>query len=85
MPILSLFRKSPFEPLRHHMLKVKECVSLVPQLFDKLADQDYDGLEELAEQVFRTEHEADEIKDAIRTTLPKSIFMPVSITSHNNK
>lgn len=59
------------------MLKVKECVSLVPQLFEKLADQDYDALEELAEQVFRTEHEADEIKDAIRTTLPKSIFMPV--------
>lgn len=77
MPILSLFRKSPFEPLRHHMLKVKECVCYVPPMFDKLAAGDYDGLQQLAEQVFKTEHEADVIKDQIRTQLPKSIFMPV--------
>jgi len=79
MSIISkLFGKSPFEPLYQHMLKVKECVDLVRPLMDALLKKDEKKVKEIAERVFKAEHEADLVKKDIRNHLPKSLFLPVA-------
>lgn len=78
MSIISkLFGKSPFEPLYQHMLKVKECVDLVRPLINFLLAGDHKKVEEIAEKIFRAEHESDMVKKEIRNNLPKGIFLPV--------
>lgn len=79
MSILAkLFGKSPFEPLYQHMLKVNECVKLVSPLVEALLADDHDRLKEIAEKIFKAEHEADMVKKEIRNNLPKGIFLPVN-------
>ncbi len=72
-----MFETSPFEPLLHHFRKVQECVLLVRPMFEAARDGDGDKLEELADRVFKTEHQADIIKDEIRQVIPRSFFLPV--------
>lgn len=75
--IHDLFRESPFEPLRYHMKTAMECVALVRPMFEAVRNGQYEKLQELAETIFKTEHEADIIKDDIRQTIPKRFFLPV--------
>ncbi len=75
--ISKLFRESPFEPLRYHLKTVMECVDFVRPMFEAVRDKQYDVLHVLATKVFKTEHEADIIKDDIRRTIPKRFFLPV--------
>ena len=75
--IKDLFKESPFEPLRYHMKTVWECVGFVRPMFEAVRDTKYDDLQEIARKVFKTEHEADIIKDDIRRTIPKRFFLPV--------
>lgn len=75
--INTLFEESPFEPLLHHYDKVRECVDLVRPMFKAVKNEDYEKLEELAQKVFKTEHDADLIKDEIRQEIPRSFFLPV--------
>jgi predicted phosphate transport protein (TIGR00153 family) len=75
--IREMFTRSPFEPLRHHMAKVMECVDLVVPMFESVRDGRHDELDRLANKVFKTEHEADLIKDEIRRSIPKQFFLPV--------
>ena len=78
MSIISkLFGRSPFEPLYQHMLKVKECVDLIGPLINSLLAGDHKKVEEIAEKIFKAEHEADMVKKEIRNNLPKGIFLPV--------
>ncbi|MFQ5422579.1 MAG: TIGR00153 family protein [Phycisphaerae bacterium] len=73
----SLFEQSPFEPLLHHLQKVRECVTLVRPLLEAVRDGSHDRLTELTDRVFKTEHQADIIKDDIRQVIPRSFFLPV--------
>lgn len=75
--IKNLFEESPFEPLLHHYDKVRECVDLVRPMFRAVKNEDYEELGKLAQKVFKTEHEADLIKDEIRQEIPRSFFLPV--------
>lgn len=75
--IAELFGRSPFKSLEKHMEKVKECLNEVPSLFDALFESDYEKVKERSKKVLKLEHEADEIKDKIRSQLPHSLFMPV--------
>ncbi len=75
--IKTLFDTSPFEPLMHHFEKVRECVSLVRPMFDTIRQEQYEQLEKLTDKVFKTEHQADIIKDEIRQEIPRSFFLPV--------
>ncbi len=75
--ISEMFKVSPFEPLRHHMISVKNCVALVWPMFDAVRDQDDDKLQDLCRRVFKAEHEADIIKNEIRQSIPKRFFLPV--------
>jgi predicted phosphate transport protein (TIGR00153 family) len=75
--IQALFRESPFEPLRYHMKTVIECAGFVRPMFEAVRDGRNADLDELAKKVFKTEHEADIIKDDIRRNIPKRFFLPV--------
>ncbi|MEE9256928.1 MAG: TIGR00153 family protein [bacterium] len=75
--IVQLFTKSPFGALQEHMAKGGECVGLVHGMFEALLNEDAEGLAALAKQVSKLEHRADEIKNEIRDSLPRSIFLPV--------
>ena len=77
MGIRDLFKESPFEPLRRHMDMVKQTVDLVRPMFERLRDRDFEGLEAITRDVFKFEHEADQIKTEIRQKIPKTFFLPV--------
>ena len=75
--IEELFQRSPFEPLLHHLKKVRECVTLVRPMLEAVRDQQSSQLDELVKRVFKLEHDADTIKDEIRQAIPRSFFLPV--------
>ena len=75
--IEELFNTSPFEPLLHHLQKVRQCTDLVRPMLEAVRDGAYDKLETITEQVFKTEHQADIIKDEIRQVIPRNFFLPV--------
>lgn len=69
--------ESPFIPLSEHMDKVRACVDLVVPMFACVQAGDYEQLQALAQQVFRSEHDADRIKRRIRDTIPTAFTLPV--------
>ncbi len=75
--IEDLFQKSPFEPMREHMAAVMECVVLVKPMFEACLEGDHVKLKEIAERVFKVEHDADIIKDEIRQVIPTRFVLPV--------
>ena len=75
--VLSLFAKSPFKGLSAHMEKGRECYILLKPLFEAAFAEDYDKVDEIFRQIHEMEHEADILKDDIRSALPKSLFLPV--------
>ncbi len=75
--ITKKFRESPFEPLRFHMTTVMECIAFVRPMFEAVRDGKQEDLQAIAKKVFKTEHDADMIKDEIRQTIPKRFFLPV--------
>ncbi len=75
--ILSMFSKSPFKPLGSHMDKVRACVDQIEPLFKALDRGDYDEVGKISELIVKLEHEADKIKDDIRTHMRQTVFLPV--------
>ncbi|MFQ5815316.1 MAG: TIGR00153 family protein [Candidatus Hydrothermarchaeaceae archaeon] len=75
--ILSVFAKSPFNSLNDHIVKVKECSDMLRDCINAYSEEDFEKAEKLALEISKVEREADDIKNAIRDTMPKSIFMPV--------
>ncbi len=78
--LLDLFnwqQESPFLPLHEHCHPVRACVELVPSMFQCVASGEYQRLQALAEDVFRSEHEADKIKRQIRDAIPRTFSLPV--------
>jgi predicted phosphate transport protein (TIGR00153 family) len=70
-------RKSPFDQLVDHMVKVRECIDLLRDGIINYYKGNYKGFSELAEKISTIEHEADIIKGNIRNHLPNSLLMPV--------
>lgn len=77
LTILNLFGRSPFSPLMAHMEKVKECVELLPSLFEAVKEGRQDEVEKIADKIGDLEHKADLGKNDIRNHLPKSLFLAV--------
>ncbi|MCF7958414.1 MAG: TIGR00153 family protein [Phycisphaerae bacterium] len=71
------FGASPFSQLHEHSKKVHECVKLMRPLTDALLAEDYDKIEELHNLMSKTEHEADQIKNKIRSNLTELYFLSV--------
>ncbi len=59
------------------MDKVRACVEQIKPLFDALENKDYDSVQKISELIVKLEHEADMIKDDIRTHMQQSMFLPV--------
>lgn len=78
MRIFDLFRKSPFQPLQEMMEKVKECAHQARPLYEALMEEDKENLQEIVNRISHLEFEADQIKNRIRSTLPRGILMPVA-------
>jgi len=72
-----MFSKSPFKPLGSHMDKVRACVDQIDPLFQALGKGDYAEVAQISELIVKLEHEADIIKDDIRTHMRQTVFLPV--------
>ena len=75
--IRKLFGGSPFRPLVEHTKKVHECVLLIRPIADALVAGDHEKLGELQNQMSKTEHEADVIKDEIRKMITGVRFFSI--------
>ena len=80
-PIAGLFGKSPFKPTQQHMEAVEKCASECVPLFAALLAGDGEKAAGHKDRVFELENEADDIKNQIRSQLPKSLLMPVQARS----
>ncbi len=76
--ITDLFGKSPFGPLVEHTKKVHECVEMMWPLMEAAVNEEYELLPDLLDKVSRLEYESDKLKHAIRDSLTRRFFMPVS-------
>lgn len=76
-PLAKLLKRSPFKALQQHMRVVLECVRCIPGLFDALIAGDEAALKSAKEAIFKSENEADGVKNELRANLPKGLFMPV--------
>lgn len=74
--IIDLLGKSPIKPLQEHMSKVCHCTELLGDFLSACAKSDWSNAAELQRQIVAAENEADEIKNTIRASLPKSVWMP---------
>ncbi|MEM7222238.1 MAG: TIGR00153 family protein [Pseudomonadota bacterium] len=76
-PLGNLFGPSPFKPLQEHMRVVVRCAEQVPGLFEAIFSGDEAKLQAVKDKIFALENEADEIKNELRSHLPRTMFMPV--------
>ena len=78
IPFMSLFVTSPFEGVKEHADKIKECAWAFQQAIECFISHRCKTFEELRSEVVRLESEADAIKRRIRGHLPMGTMMPVS-------
>ena len=73
----SLFGHSPIRPMQAHMKAATRCAKVIVPFFEAMAQGDVEAMTRLSEEVDRLEHEADELKNEIRSRLPQRLFMAV--------
>ena len=72
-----IFAPSPFKKLHKHSVKVHECVKLLQPLADALLAEEYDKIEQLHNEMSKTEHEADVLKNELRDQIGRLHFLSV--------
>ena len=78
MPLMgNLFGRSPVRPMQQHMKVAVACARQVLPLFEDMAAGNTAELAAHRREIDRLEHEADEIKNEIRSHLPRRLFMAV--------
>ena len=75
--IAGLFGRSPFHALQEHMRAVLDCTREVPELFEALAAGEQERVRTIKDRIFEKEENADQVKNVLRSHLPKGLFMPV--------
>ena len=79
MPFISsLFGRSPIRPMQQHMRAAVDCAREVLPLVEAMATGDAAAVAGRRTEICRLEHEADQIKNQIRSNLPRRFFMAVS-------
>jgi predicted phosphate transport protein (TIGR00153 family) len=79
MPLISsLFGRSPIRPMQQHMKAAVDCARGVLPLVEAMAAGDAAAIAACRSEISRLEHVADEIKNEIRSSLPRRFFMAVS-------
>ncbi len=72
-----LFGRSPFSQIQQHMDQVNKCIEKMSEVIAAAKAGEFEVIEELAYEVSKLEHQADQIKDDIRERLLKRFFMPI--------
>jgi len=75
--IADLFGHSPIRPMQRHMHAAVACARHVLPLAEAMAAGDPEAVASCRAEIDRLEHEADEIKNEIRSRLPKRLFMAI--------
>jgi predicted phosphate transport protein (TIGR00153 family) len=76
MPLMGdLFGQSPIRPMQQHMKAVVACAREVLPLFEDMAAGRTDAFASRRKAIDDLEHRADDIKNAIRSRLPRRLFM----------
>ncbi|MFP3869424.1 MAG: TIGR00153 family protein [Syntrophobacteria bacterium] len=73
----SLFYLSPFEKLKDHADKVKECAWMFKKAAECYVRGEFEEFDALTEEVARIESQADDIKRNLRNHVPRGLLMPV--------
>jgi hypothetical protein len=71
----NLFGSSPIRPMQRHMKAAVACAKEVLPLFEDMAAGRVETFAGRRAQIDQLEHEADDIKNEIRSHLPKRLFM----------
>ena len=75
--IANLFGHSPIRPMQEHMRAAVECARQILPLFEEMVAGDMAAVATRRQEIDRLEHEADRIKNEIRSHLPKRMFLAV--------
>jgi predicted phosphate transport protein (TIGR00153 family) len=75
--VLNVFASSPFKPLVMHANKGGDCVRKLDESLQAYCNGDMEKVEALNREIDVIEHEADVIKQTIRSELSSSIMLPV--------
>ena len=75
--IANLFGQSPIRPMQEHMRAAVECARQILPLFEEMVAGDKAAVTLRRQEIDRLEHEADRIKNEIRSNLPKRMFLAV--------
>jgi len=78
IPFYSMFVASPFDGIKNHVDKLKECASVFQQAIECHISSKCKTFEEFRQEVAKLESEADAIKQNIRGHLPKRAILPVN-------
>ncbi len=76
--ISNIFGKSPVAPLQDHIQICHDCAKCLIDLFEAVVAEDDTRVHEIREMIVNMEDQADELKSSIRTSLTRSLFMPVA-------
>ena len=76
--ILGMFAQSPFSALQEHMDLGKQAAMSLQNFLGSASVSDWGKASQYRQEIIDLEHAADDIKNQIRTHLPKSLFMSVS-------
>jgi predicted phosphate transport protein (TIGR00153 family) len=77
-PLGALFGRSPIKPIQGHMAKAQNCVILLGDFLEASFAKDWQKAEMLQQAIRASENEADDLKNNVRTNLPKSLLLPVA-------
>ena len=76
--VAKLFGRSPLTPLQVHMEKVEECVNGIVEILEGfMVGMSHEEICNKAKVVSKLEHNADLVKNDIRNSLPRGLFMQV--------
>lgn len=73
--IANLFGRSPIRPMQEHMKAAVACAREVLPFVEAMAAGDQTAMTSRRAEIVRLEHEADRVKNEIRSHLPKRLFM----------
>ena len=73
----NLFGRSPIRPMQQHMEAAVACAREVLPLFEAMAAGKTEDLLAIREKIDSLEHEADRIKNEIRSHLPMRLFLAI--------
>ena len=76
--VLDVVAESPFVPLEAHAKKGVLAVEKLAEAMEAYYEGNYAILEERTEEIDKLEHEADKLKQKIRTGIPSSVRLPVN-------